>query len=135
MAEDKSLILQDVKDLAERESVLRENAVRKEEVPIKIEFSQEELEDITTKQVAIAIFLEKEEARKKEFMDEWNDSVKPKKSDQRLLLKELDQGFKWIDMMLYAIQNFEDNTMDYYNPEGMLMHSRALLDSERQAMI
>ncbi len=133
--EDKSLILQEVKSLEEREAILRDTAVRKEEVPIKIEFSQEELDDLTTKQVVIAIELEKKEREKKAFMDEWNDSVKPKKADQRLLLDQLDNGYKWVDMMLYAVQNFDDNTMDYYNPEGVLMHSRPLIDGEFQAML
>jgi hypothetical protein len=135
MSEDNSMILQEVKDLVEREQIIRDTAFRKEEIPIKVEFTDAEIEEMTEKQVKIAIVLEKEEARKKEFMDEWNDIVKPKKADQKLLLKQIDNGYKYVDMELYAIQDFENNVMNYYDPEGMLRHSRALLPEERQGML
>jgi len=135
MSEDNSMILQEVKDLAEREQIIKDTAFRLETIPVKIEFNDQEIEEITEKQVRIAITIEKEEVRKKEFMDEWNEIVKPKKADQRLLLKQLDDGYKYVEMELYAIQDFENNVMNYYDPEGFLRHSRALLPEERQAIL
>lgn len=133
--EDDSVILQEVKDLAEREQIIKNTALRLETISIKVEFTDEEIEKMTDKQVRVAIEIEKEEVRKKEFMDEWNDLVKPKKSDQRLLLKQLDEGYKYVDMELYAVQDFENNKMNYYDPEGFLRYSRSMLNEERQRML
>lgn len=135
MSEDNSMILQEVKDLAEREQIIKDTAFRLETIPIKVEFSDLEIDKMTEKQVKIAIAIEKEEVRKKDFMDEWNEIVKPKKADQRVLLKQLDDGYKYVEMELYAIQDFENNLMNYYDPEGILRHSRTLLPEERQGIL
>jgi hypothetical protein len=131
----KQMILQDIKDFAEREKTLAEYSARKEEVPIKVEFTEDEIHDKSEASIVLAIAIEKEKIRKKEFMDEWNEIVKPKESDQRLLLKEIDAGFKYVDMMLYAVQDFDTRTMNYYDPEGFLRLSRKLLPDEFQKMI
>lgn len=133
--EEATPILQDVKDLVEREQILKDSAFRKEKVPVKVEFNDREIDDITEQQVKLAIKLEKLEKEKKEFMDDWNDRSKPKKADQKILLDQLDKGYKIVDMELYAIQDFDEKKMKYYDPEGYLRQERDLLPEEYQKMI
>jgi len=128
-------ILQDVKDLVEREQILKDTAFRKEKVPVKVEFNDREIDEITIEQVKLAIKLEKLEKEKKEFMDDWNDRSKPKKADQKILLDQLDKGYQIVDMELYAIQDFDEKKMKYYDPEGYLRQERDLLPEEYQKMI
>ena len=128
-------ILQEVKDLVEREQIIKDSAFRKEKVPVRVEFSQSELDDLTEQQVRLAIKIEKLEVEKKAFMDDWNDRTKPKKADQKILLDQLDKGYKIEEMELYAVQDFDENRMKYYDPEGFLRHERDLLPEEYQKMI
>ena len=128
-------ILQEVKDLVEREQIIKDSAFRKEKVPVRVEFSQNELDDLTEQQVRLAIKIEKLEVEKKAFMDDWNDRTKPKKADQKVLLDQLDKGYKIEEMELYAVQDFDEKRMKYYDPEGFLRHERDLLPEEYQKMI
>lgn len=135
MSTETKRILEEIKDLSKREQILIDQAVRKEKISLRVDFTDKEIEDLTEEQVKNAIALEKLEQEKKEFMDEWKDKANPKKERQKELLRDLDKGNHVVEMELYALQNFENDTMEYYDAEGFLKHERPLLQEEYQSRL
>lgn len=135
MSTETKRILEEIKDLSKREQILIDQAVRKEKISLRVDFTDKEIEDLTEEQVKNAIALEKLEQEKKEFMDEWKDKANPKKERQKELLRDLDKGNHVVEMELYALQNFENDIMEYYDAEGFLKHERPLLQEEYQSRL
>lgn len=60
------------------------------------------------------------------------DTVKEIKLSMQEKLRQLSKGYELRkDIRTYEVPNYESNTMDYYDEQGTLVHSRRLRSEER----
>lgn len=122
-------------DIEEREKLLTEHCVQTEHLMLKRHFTEDQMEEKKDKHAEISIEIADEDIKKKKFMDEYNSVTKPLKHDNKVLVQHLKDGFVDEDNLVYAIDNQEDNVMEYYNNLGECVMERTLAPHERQTNI
>lgn len=128
--EDKKLFQTNTEE--EREQLLSDNAVDKEQMEVRRTFTADEMVEFKDEHAKLSIELRDEEIKKKIFMDDHNAKVKPLKHDNQILVKNLKDGFIDEHKNVWALDNQEDNVMEFYDINGKCVMQRALHQHERQ---
>lgn len=136
LAKEKKVLFEDEKDLELREQLIKDNCFKVErEVPISVQLTKEERIELMEHQSNLAIQLYDLDQEKKEFNADWKERQKPIKESHDNLLDKLEHNRKVVEMNLFCLQNFDDETIEMYNEEGLLIASRPMTDAERQTTI
>ena len=119
----------------DRLQLLKDNAVKSEEMTYPRQLEDNEVHNLKDEYAKQAIDLAKEEEKKKEFMTDHKAVVKPIKLKLGEIMTQIRSRVEEITEDVYLMSDFDDNVMLYYNKDGVLVHSRPLLQNERQFSI
>lgn len=124
-----------IQNKKERIQLLKDNAVRTEEMTYSKSFSEEQLIEKKDALARQDIELFKLEEQKKEMTADFNQKIKNVKTSRNRNLNEIRTGVEEVTEDVYLIDDQEERKMNYYNDEGDLIFSRPLKQEERQLSI
>lgn len=119
----------------ERLKILQDNAVKSELYNYPKELSKEDLDELKDRLAQDKIKLYKFDEKKKDFMEQYKTDTKPLKSNIDETVSRLRTKVEDVEETVYLIADHDDNTMLYYNKDGVLVHFRPLAPGERQYSI
>lgn len=119
-------------DDAERRRILSEDCDGKEEGYYTRDLSEEEILERREELVKVSLDLRQKEQEKKDWVDSWKLTVKPKVEMKELLLNELKSRQVEGSGNLYLIRNLDSGMMEYYAATGEFIKERKLKPSEKQ---
>ena len=119
----------------ERASMLDANAYLVEVDNVKRHYTPEQLASMRIDFTAESVVLGDLEEEKSSITKSLNESIKEKKKVLKPLLKRIRKGYAENTETVYAFDDQEAGKMHYYDIEGVYLHSRPLLPSERQTKI
>lgn len=119
----------------ERVKLLRDNALRVEEMTVKRYFTPEQMEDMRKELTADSIECSEKEDELKEVSAPLKAVIKEKKAVIKERLQKLKAKFEESREEVFLMDNQQDGMMEIYDAEGKLVSSRKLLPSERQTRI
>ena len=121
--------------VVEREEHLKANAEFSEKTTIKRPYLENEIDDFSRSVVGFLnqiVGLE-------EKLDEVSSPIKEEMKKLKLQAKELQDkvrnGYEVQEIDVFGFKNYDDNTVEYYNAEGVFVYSRRLMPGERQVQI
>lgn len=124
-----------IQNKKERIQLLKDNAVRVEEMTYSKSFSEEQLIEKKDALARQDIELFKLEEQKKEMTADFNQKIKNVKTSRNRNLNEIRTGVEEVTEDVYLLDDQEERKMNYYNDEGDLIFSRPLKQEERQLSI
>ena len=118
-----------------RLNLLEDNCRSVTTMPIRKEFTPEEIRIFKDKQIKIAMMLDVEDTKKQEFNKEYNATTKVPKADHKELINHIRKGFVDEEMKVFEFDNQEDGVMEFYDVNGDCVFERPLYPNERQTNI
>jgi hypothetical protein len=130
-----SALFQNLPAGPEREIALKANALRTEDMAVKVYFTPAEMAEMrreyTEKMLAINA-LEEELARKKtEIMGK----MKPLMKESDYALANIRTGHQEVNQQVYLFDDQDAKLMSYYGSDGKLIYSRTLAPTEYQTNV
>ncbi len=119
----------------ERTMLLQDNAAKVEVTTYQRVLSLDELADRREDLADNCIKLNQKEDELKEIKDGFKVEMDPLKIKNKLLLTEIKTKQATVDGTLYHIANHEDQMMETYDNDGMLISTRRLRPDEKQGHI
>ncbi|GIJ96597.1 hypothetical protein CAPN001_11660 [Capnocytophaga stomatis] len=119
----------------ERIQLLKDNAVRAEEMTYSKQFTEEEISEKKDELAKQDIALMKLEEEKKQITADFNDKIKKIKSERDVNLHGIRTGVQEVTETVYLLDDQEERKMHIYNDNGDLILSRPLKQEERQLSI
>lgn len=119
-------IIQALQDTAER--IIKNYQYRRD-------LTEEEIAEARTNFAQKHLEIAELERQKKEFDEAYKKKMKPLKASAAVELAKVKTRFEFVEGTVYELQNFEGNTIDIYNEDGIVIESRPMRATERQMRI
>lgn len=127
-------ILQDLSG-KERLQALRDNAEKTELFNYSRLLDESKLSVLKDELTKDSVNLVKLEEARKEFLTDHKAKVKPLKFNVATTLNKLRSKVEEVEETVYLMADTDEGLMGFYNEEGLLLYTRALMPEERQLRI
>ncbi|AMD85099.1 hypothetical protein SAMN05444369_101311 [Capnocytophaga haemolytica] len=124
-----------IENKSERVRLLRDNAVKMEELSYPKTLSSEQLSEMKDELAKQDISLQKLEDEKKEVTADYAQRIKVAKAERNVVLHSIRTGVQEVTETVYLIDDQDERKMYVYNEDGDLISSRPLKQEERQMTI
>jgi len=115
--------------------VIMKNSLETYESEVRIQHTEEEIQDMKDKQVVMATEIQSLEDEKAATTKMYGDQIKKQKEEQKKLLTSIREGHSYQRMALYKLAKEADGIVGYYDIEGNLRQQRPMEKVERQSRI
>lgn len=119
----------------ERKELLKANAYSISTEEIRKEYTQDELESMKTEFTEESIALAKKEKEKADLTAVLNGEIKILKTNSKKTLAAIARGGEDVEVELFAFDDQDRGTMDFYDESGEFIRSRKLKPEERQTKL
>lgn len=119
----------------ELETLLQENATSVEQEVYQKPLDEDQLAAKREELADNYIKINRLDEELKEIKKTYKDQTDPLKDSNSILLNEIKTRQQQVSGLLYYIPNYEDNMMEAYDKDGVLVSSRRLRPDEKQANI
>lgn len=121
-----------MEDLKASNHVNTNLSVAQEDATVRYDFSDQEKEDLRNELAQNTIQLDDKEDEKKAFMDHHKTEVNPLKKRNRVISRQLKDGFEYRSVKVNLIPNEVKRTMEQYDENGDWVGSRPMTAEERR---
>lgn len=115
------------------EAELLKQGYRRENLMYRL--SQEEVIELRLQRDALSDEIEDVKEEKKDTIKGFNEIIKSKEKRRKPISRAIKTGYIEKELLVMASPNYDDGTMEYYNPDGEMIHDRPLKPTERQTNI
>ena len=115
--------------------VIMENSLESYESEVRIQHTEEEIQEMKDKQVVMATEIQSLEDEKASLNKMYADKIKKQKEEQKQLLTSIREGHSYKRMNLYKLAKESDQIVGYYDIEGNLRQQRPMEKVEKQSRI
>ena len=107
-------------------------AVEKTEMPVKVFFSEDEIEKKKAQHFEDSVKLDFAEQEKKEYIREKNQEIKKLKISAAKAMAEVKKGYREESQEVYLVPDFDSGIMEYITKSQEVVASRRLRPDEMQ---
>lgn len=118
-----------------RAELLAANAVNTEPGLVKRIYTAEQIKQMKDSLAEVSVYQAQKIAEFNEFKKKWQVDLNGIEVQRKEVLIGLRDKFYEKEELLYLLENQEDGVMEYYDAEGILVHSRRLLPGEKKVQL